>query len=115
MLIISFQEAQYGWPHTSSFEPTPSKSVASKETQTEQKMSVCRQFLKCVVADDDFRRERQRAATLEGSSNSVSKIDKISRILFPVSFMILNIIYWIIYTHRSDECPRQQNLLTYKN
>ncbi|ODM96204.1 Gamma-aminobutyric acid receptor subunit alpha-2 [Orchesella cincta] len=98
-------EAQYGWPNTS-FEPTPSKSVASKETQTEKKTSLLRQFWYCFIADEEFRRERQRRAALESEMNSVSKIDTISRVLFPVSFTILNIIYWIIYTNMSDECPR---------
>ncbi|CAL8117419.1 unnamed protein product [Orchesella dallaii] len=99
-------EAQYAWPNTS-FEPTPSKSVASKETQTEKKTSLLRQFWYCIIADEEFRRERQRAAALESSTNSVSRIDTISRVLFPVSFTILNIIYWIIYMNMSDECPRQ--------
>lgn len=110
--LFFFQEAQYGWPHcSSSFDAQPCRaSVATKETQTEKKISCFRQFLNCVVADEEFRRERQRAAAMESSINSVSRIDKISRVLFPVSFMILNIIYWIFYTHRSDECPRMNTL-----
>lgn len=29
--------------------------------------------------------------------NSVSKIDRLSRFLFPVSFLALNILYWVAY------------------
>lgn len=37
------------------------------------------------------------------SMNSVSKIDKISRIIFPVLFGTINLFYWYIYTTASSE------------
>lgn len=34
--------------------------------------------------------------------NSVSKIDKISRVAFPLLFFVINLLYWIFYLSRSQ-------------
>ena len=34
------------------------------------------------------------------SYNRVSKVDKISRIIFPVLFFIFNLVYWATYVNR---------------
>ena len=34
--------------------------------------------------------------------NSVSKIDKISRIVFPLAFTLLNVFYWYSYLSHSE-------------
>lgn len=34
--------------------------------------------------------------------NSVSKVDKISRIIFPVLFAIFNLVYWATYVNRES-------------
>lgn len=31
--------------------------------------------------------------------NSVSKIDNVARVLFPMSFLIINILYYVAYVH----------------
>uniref|UniRef100_T1ICF0 Neurotransmitter-gated ion-channel transmembrane domain-containing protein n=1 Tax=Rhodnius prolixus TaxID=13249 RepID=T1ICF0_RHOPR len=52
------------------------------------------------VGDERYRRERQREAARECVNkrvNSVSHIDRAARVLFPASFLILNIIYWLLY------------------
>ncbi|KAG8546163.1 hypothetical protein GDO81_019663 [Engystomops pustulosus] len=36
------------------------------------------------------------------SYNSVSRIDKISRIVFPVLFAIFNLVYWATYVNRES-------------
>ncbi|XP_071514973.1 gamma-aminobutyric acid receptor subunit alpha-5 isoform X2 [Panulirus ornatus] len=69
----------------------------STETQTEMKERCWTQFYHCVLGDDSYRRERQRTACLQRSINSVSVIDTISRILFPLSYGLLNLWYWYSY------------------
>lgn len=34
--------------------------------------------------------------------NSVSKIDKFSRLFFPVLYLVINLIYWVFYLSRSQ-------------
>ena len=34
--------------------------------------------------------------------NSVSKIDTVSRIVFPSTYIVINIIYWYMYLDRSE-------------
>ena len=38
----------------------------------------------------------------EKALNSVSKIDKISRIVFPMAFTLLNLFYWYSYLSHSQ-------------
>ncbi|CAG7732026.1 unnamed protein product [Allacma fusca] len=102
--IVYNDHRHFGWRSPVEIFDTPSKSMESKETQTEKKMSCFSQFLRCVVADETFRRERQKAAAGERSTNSVSKIDKISRVLFPLSFFFLNCFYWGMYSYLHDTC-----------
>ncbi|XP_046438614.1 gamma-aminobutyric acid receptor alpha-like isoform X1 [Daphnia pulex] len=53
------------------------------------------QLYYCLVANQSFRAKRKRRALAKGNIiNSVSKIDSVSRILFPVTFSIINVIYW---------------------
>ena len=35
--------------------------------------------------------------------NSVSKVDKLSRILFPILFAIFNLVYWATYLNREPK------------
>ena len=34
----------------------------------------------------------------EKALNSVSKIDRVSRVVFPSTYIVINIIYWSVYT-----------------
>ena len=54
-------------------------------------------FINVPPGNERFRRERQRRAYQQGSTNSVSMIDKMSRILFPASYSLLNLWYWYSY------------------
>ena len=38
----------------------------------------------------------------EKALNSVSKIDSVSRIVFPSTYIVINIIYWYVYLDRSE-------------
>ncbi|XP_045138363.1 gamma-aminobutyric acid receptor subunit alpha-2-like [Portunus trituberculatus] len=67
------------------------------ETQTEKKERCWSQCYHCVLGDENYRRERQRTACLQRSVNSVSTIDTVSRIMFPLSYGLLNLWYWYSY------------------
>ncbi|KAL1506054.1 hypothetical protein ABEB36_005486 [Hypothenemus hampei] len=83
------------------------KITVEKTTQTEQKLPKWKQFLYCLKGDDKFRKQRQReAAALDSGKNghhgirhvnSVSLIDRTARIVFPASFGLFNLFYWMIY------------------
>uniref|UniRef100_A0A182KF53 Neurotransmitter-gated ion-channel transmembrane domain-containing protein n=1 Tax=Anopheles christyi TaxID=43041 RepID=A0A182KF53_9DIPT len=49
------------------------------------------------------RRRRKRAPRF----NSVSKIDRASRIFFPLLFLAINVFYWVLYLSRSERLPQQ--------
>ncbi|XP_028968330.1 gamma-aminobutyric acid receptor alpha-like [Galendromus occidentalis] len=57
------------------------------------------EFLMCMISHEKYRDELRRSAPKGQFVNSVSQIDKVSRVLFPVSFFFLNIIYWLGYGH----------------
>ncbi|XP_035787592.1 gamma-aminobutyric acid receptor alpha-like isoform X3 [Anopheles albimanus] len=48
------------------------------------------------------RRRRKRAPRF----NSVSKIDRASRIFFPLLFLAINVFYWCLYLSRSERIPQ---------
>ena len=59
------------------------------------KVSCMKQMYYCLIANQSFRQKRKRQALAKGNIiNSVSTIDFVSRILFPVTFTVINIIYW---------------------
>ncbi|XP_073999956.1 gamma-aminobutyric acid receptor subunit alpha-6 [Rhodnius prolixus] len=77
-----------------------SNITVERQTQTEMKIPRWKQLIYCLVGDERYRRERQREAARECVNkrvNSVSHIDRAARVLFPASFLILNIIYWLLY------------------
>ncbi|KFB37577.1 AGAP011349-PA-like protein [Anopheles sinensis] len=51
------------------------------------------------------RRRRKR----EPRFNSVSKIDRASRIFFPLLFLAINVFYWFLYLSRSERLPQQHH------
>ncbi|RWS14117.1 putative GABA-gated ion channel-like protein, partial [Dinothrombium tinctorium] len=61
-------------------------------------MNCCYQFYNCFIGSEEYRnRMRSRRSRGRGFVNSVSTIDKVSRILFPLSFALLNLFYWMMY------------------
>lgn len=53
-------------------------------------------FWRCIISDPHFKKEMTKRAHHKGI-NSVSKCDRVSRILFPAFFLLLNILYWYNY------------------
>lgn len=63
------------------------------------------QFWYCFTANEQYKKEmikrRGKSQTL-CAVNSVSMIDKVSRILFPLVFFILNMAYWSFYINERN-------------
>ncbi|XP_059080486.1 uncharacterized protein LOC131878512 [Tigriopus californicus] len=78
-------------------EPRRRCSQAIAQTQTIRRPRCWRQFIFCLLANENYRRERQKEAAKSGTTNSTSKIDSVARILFPVSFGLFNLAYWYSY------------------
>uniref|UniRef100_A0A0C9RMM0 GABRA4 protein n=1 Tax=Fopius arisanus TaxID=64838 RepID=A0A0C9RMM0_9HYME len=87
-------------------------STMERQTQTELCLPKWQQFLYCLAGDDDFRRRRQREAIsgckrhgerVERHINSVSYIDRVARVVFPASFGLLNVFYWLVYVTYQEE------------
>ncbi|XP_042203094.1 gamma-aminobutyric acid receptor alpha-like [Homarus americanus] len=74
-----------------------SATFKSTETQTEKKERCWTQCYHCVLGDEEYRRDRQKTAGLQRTMNSVSVIDTVSRIMFPLSYGLLNLWYWLSY------------------
>ncbi|XP_013411589.1 gamma-aminobutyric acid receptor alpha-like [Lingula anatina] len=64
----------------------------------------CLLCLRCLRGDSKYR----KLLTMRGSPdgiNSVSRIDKVSRIVFPLTFTILNVLYWHTCSSQKFEMP----------
>ncbi|XP_076298956.1 gamma-aminobutyric acid receptor subunit alpha-6 isoform X2 [Lasioglossum baleicum] len=91
---------------------TSRPSTMERQTQTEVWIPKWRQFLYCLVGDEAYRKRRQREAAgnckKQGENiarhiNSVSYIDEVARVVFPASFGLLNVCYWVIYVTYQEE------------
>jgi hypothetical protein len=60
----------------------------------------CCQNLSCKPAYSKF---QGRALKNIFYSNSVSRIDIIARICYPLTFFVFNLIYWSYYLHASQQ------------
>ena len=78
---------------------------AETRTSDERKIFTClRHAYYCFTANKSFTHRRRTAAMARGNTiNSVSKIDRASRILFPLSFFVVNVFYWWAYATKNDE------------
>ena len=56
------------------------------------------QCVSCLLGSEDYKRLlRSRATGGNLHINSVSTIDKFSRVMFPFSFLFINLLYWFSY------------------
>ncbi|XP_013138529.1 PREDICTED: gamma-aminobutyric acid receptor subunit alpha-6 [Papilio polytes] len=90
-------------------EQTSVRLTMERTTQTERRVPRWRQLLYCLAGDDRYRRQRQIEAGKRGHINSVSHIDRAARVLFPASFALLNLFYWMIYALSSDDFAWSDN------
>lgn len=58
---------------------------------------LCR-FWFCLSGDGRYRRALRRRASRFGI-NSRSRLDVVARIVFPLSFVLFNILYWFYFLH----------------
>ncbi|TMW50268.1 hypothetical protein DOY81_004649, partial [Sarcophaga bullata] len=82
--------------------PSSHASTMERTTQTDAPViSRAKQMWLCFIGDTKFRKEREREAANNKKGpryvNSVSMIDRISRIAFPMSFALFNLLYWLFY------------------
>jgi len=68
--------------------PTISKSAAATATATN--------------VPPKMPRLEEKLPESKKTYNSVSKVDKMSRIVFPVLFAIFNLVYWATYVNRES-------------
>ena len=61
--------------------------------------SLLKQIVLCLLANQEYRTRRSAEAKGRGVIvNSSSRIDRISRLMFPLSFTAFNILYWVSYS-----------------
>lgn len=63
------------------------------------------QFWYCFTANEEYKQEMKRRRTKSQgntAANSVSRIDTVSRILFPCVFLLLNVSYWSLYINERN-------------
>ena len=82
-------------------EPDLLKSTASNEKKAYwfeniRLPKLVLQFITCIIASEDYRDHILRDIEDE-HVNSVSKVDTLSKYLFPLTFILVNIIYWLYY------------------
>ena len=58
-------------------------------------------FFQCIRGSASYRDMQARSTPI--GINSVSMIDRASRVLFPLSFLIFNIFYWSLYLRNDHE------------
>ncbi|KAH8421373.1 hypothetical protein KR009_003280, partial [Drosophila setifemur] len=82
-------------------------STMERTTQTEPPaVSRMKQMWLCLKSDESFRKQRERDAAAQNTGqrrgatsyvNSVSLIDRVARVAFPMSFAFFNLLYWLAY------------------
>ena len=75
------------------------QGIAMMTTGTKYKeVSFWHKLFSCLKGSQKYRDSMRRRARRAGHlANSVSRLDKISRVLFPLTFLVINIIYWTVY------------------
>ena len=98
-----FEKKDAKQPEANAFmeHPDPFKSTGANEKKAYwfenlRLPKLVLQFITCIIASEDYRDHILRDIE-EEHVNSVSKVDTLSKYLFPLSFILVNIIYWLYY------------------
>ncbi|XP_064636322.1 gamma-aminobutyric acid receptor subunit alpha-5-like [Lineus longissimus] len=96
----------HGHNHTSNNYSEQKKFKNNTNAETEQihfrqKRSVWYDLFHCLQGNQKYRNLIIKSRRRQGVVNSVSLIDRVSRVLFPLAFGALNVAYWVAYT-KSD-------------
>jgi hypothetical protein len=75
--------------------------TSTEQIHFRQKRSVWYDLFNCLQGNQEYRNLIIKSRRRQGVVNSVSLIDRVSRVLFPMSFGALNVAYWVAYT-KSD-------------
>ncbi|XP_030836040.1 gamma-aminobutyric acid receptor subunit alpha-2 [Strongylocentrotus purpuratus] len=78
------------------------KSVSRTPSDEERRFSdhnnsLCSDILNCITGNAEYRESRLRRSKDQKPFNSVSKIDELARIGFPLGFFLMNVLYWCIF------------------
>ena len=73
------------------------KSSRHKSNTSPPPQNCCLRIFSCIVGDSFYHHQDKQMRKRKRLSNSVSKIDKVSRVIFPAIFLIFNIFYWTSY------------------
>ncbi|XP_071847416.1 gamma-aminobutyric acid receptor subunit alpha-2-like isoform X2 [Apostichopus japonicus] len=77
---------------------TPNKTHCDDGASDEDDTNCCGDIVNCLSGNAENRRQRFKRTAKDGKTfNSVSKIDEMSRIIFPVTFSLANALFWCIY------------------
>ncbi|XP_054754594.1 gamma-aminobutyric acid receptor subunit alpha-2-like [Lytechinus pictus] len=60
--------------------------------------NLCSDILNCITGNAEYRESRLRRSKDQKPFNSVSKIDELARIGFPLGFLLMNLLYWCVFT-----------------
>ncbi|XP_071951891.1 gamma-aminobutyric acid receptor subunit alpha-5-like isoform X2 [Antedon mediterranea] len=73
------------------------KIKTTPEYKTTLYYQCCYDVLMCFIGSFTYRQKRARKIKIGQDFNSVSIIDQWARVVFPVTFIITNIIYWLTF------------------
>ena len=76
---------------------------ASRGRRGRYKMPCMLQFWHCLKGNAKYREMKQR--TKPSGTNSVSRIDRFSRVFFPLTFSVFQVLYWLAYFDFSNSEP----------
>ncbi|CAF0790058.1 unnamed protein product [Didymodactylos carnosus] len=104
---ISFDESD----HDKQTINTKEKQVCFRPTVVPFKKSRLSSISSCLKCKPAYSKFQGKVLKNIHYSNSVSKLDILARILYPLCFFAFNLFYWVYYINISDESLTDENVL----